>query len=632
MSGEMEPRGLWEQLTHEQARALALESIDTRLEPADAARLGDHLDACPECAAIDAEYRAIHQELHGLAMPAVPRDLWARTSAALDKAESAPAGLSLTRVQQFASRNVALLSTAVAAAVVVVLVASNVILQSPGSAPRPAGASAGIAAVGSGASSHESESPQGPLAVVGGTSYWISEAAGVYEIKGGSDQCPAGQAGCSISGSGQTLGSVKSATPVSAVIAPDASRAAVWTDSKIAVLPLVAKPAMVPLDLLTPRPTGAALATPTATQVPAGTPASDQSPLPTSAPATSAVAPTATETALATSTPVAILSGYEIVGLDPEFSSDGLILAFAARPKDHSTGPDVFVWHVGQEQAHAVTFRHADQLAGWLGDRILISEFSGASASAGRATPGYASYLFDPRAGTAEQIDRPMLLPSADPTGHFLVYWAGTVELDHSSGLWHAAAGDLYFESWSNLSLTPTSLAPVASATDSPTPTPIATAADGAVGPSEAPSYAASAAPTDAGGPLQPSDSTARALVTTDQPGQVRDWIVRWDASGRHAAVWVAEAGSAAIGRLSVFSIDRDAGHADSDQPLPESERVTTGLGFDGGHLSYTTVDGKTYLQDIAALTPATVATPTKGISDQPSEVPTLQSADPSGG
>ena len=629
MNDEMQPRGLWEQLTHEQARALSLESIDTRLDPADAARLGDHLDACPECAAIDSEYRAVHHELHGLAIPEVPRNLWARTSAALDMVESTPTGLSLGRVREFVSTNVALLSTAVAAGLVIVLIASTVVLQSPGSAPRPAGTNGGIVAAGSGASSRES-TPPGPLAVVGGTSYWISETAGVYEIKGGNGQCPAGQAGCSVSGVGQTLGSVQSGTPVSAVIAPDASRAAVWTDTKIAVVPLADKPATVPLDLLTPRPTSGATATPTATQEPAGTPASDQSLLPTSAPVSSpAAAPTATETALATSTPVAILSGYEIVGLDPEFSADGLTLAFAARPKDHGTGPDVFVWHVGQAQAHAVTFRHADQMAGWFGDQILISEF-GASASSGRAA-GYASYVFDPKAGTAQKIDRPMLLPSVDPTGRFLVYWAGTVELDHSSGIWNAAAGDLYFESWSNLSLTPTSLAPEASPADSPTP--IATAVDGGVGPSEAPSDAASAVPAASTGQQnQPPDSAAQVLGATDKRGTVRDWIVRWDASGRHAAIWVAESAGADVGRMSLFSIDRDAGTADGDQPLPASERVTNGLGFDDGHLVYKSVDGKTYVQDIAALKPVTVATPTQTTSGQPSESPTLQSADPSAG
>jgi hypothetical protein len=631
MSGDdMQPKGLWDQLTHEQACALSVESIDTRLDPADAARLGDHLDSCPECAAIDEEYRAIHQELRGLAMPEVPRNLWARTSAALDKVDAAPSGLSLGRLQDFLTQNVAMLSTAVAAGLVIVLIAATVVLQNPGISPRPAGTGGGNVALGSAPSDLESTQP-GPLAVVGGTSYWISENAGVYEIKGGNGQCPVGQAGCSMSGGGQTLGSVKSKTPVSAVIAPDASRAAVWTDSKVAVLPLVAKPATVALDLLTPRPTTAATVIPATTPEPAATVASDQSELPTSAAASPSAVPTVAPTGPAASIPVAILTGYEIVGLDPEFSADGLTLAFTARPNDHSTGPDVFVWRVGQDQAHAVTSSHADQLAGWLGGQVLISEFSGASASSGTAAAGYASYVFDPKTGAVERIDRPMLLPSSDSTGRFLVYWAGTVVFDRSSGMWHAGAGDLYFDSWSNLTLTPSTFAPAVAPTDSPTP--IATPADASLAPGETPADTPAAVPTDAGSQGQPPSATARILETADKPGQVQDWIVRWDASGRHAAVWVAESGRIDVGRLTVFAVDRTAGHAALVQALPGSDRVTNGLDFDDGHLVYTsTSDGKTYVQNIDSLTPATVASPSPAITDKPSDPPSTQSPDPAGG
>jgi len=625
----MQPKGLWDQLTHEQALALSVESIDTRLEPADAARLGDHLDSCSDCAAIDAEYRAIHQELRGLPLPEVPRNLWARTSAALDRAEAAPSGLSLSRLQDFLTHNVAMLSTAVAAGLVIVLIAATVVLQSPGISPRPAASDGGNVALGSAPSGLESTQP-GPLAVVGGTSYWISEDAGVYEIKVGNGQCPVGQAGCSMSSGGQTLGSVKSKTPVSAVIAPDASRAAVWTDGKVAVLPLVAKPATVALDLLTPRPTTAATTTPATTPAPAATPAGDQSALPTSVASSPSTAPTAAPTVSATSIPVAILTGYEVVGLDPEFSADGLTLAFTARPRDHSTGPDVFVWRVGQDQAHAITFGHSDQVAGWYGGRVLISEFSAASTSSGAAA-GYASYVFDTKTGAAERIDRPMLLPSADSTGRFVVYWAGTVEFDRASGMWRAGAGDLYFDSWSNLTLTPTTFGPVVAPTDSPTP--IATAADASPAPGDTANDTPAPVPTDAGTQGQPPAATARILETTDKPGQVHDWIVRWDSSGRHAAIWVAESGSTDVGRLTVFSIDRTAGHAAVDQALPASDRVTNGLDFDDGHLVYTSAsDGKTYVQDIASLAPVVVAGPTPTITDRPSDPPALLSPDPAGG
>jgi hypothetical protein len=628
MNGDTQPHGLWAGLTHEQALALSLESIDIWLEPADAALLGDHLDSCSECAAIDAENRAIHEELHGLAMPEVPRDLWARTSAGLDAVDRTQPGLTPSRVKQILTANVPLLSTAAAAGLVIVLVTATMFLGNPGTTARPTGSNGGNVAAGSGASGLEPSSPPGPLAVVGGTSYWISENSGVYEIKVGSGNCPAGQAGCNVSGGGQTLGSVQSKTPVSAAIAPDASRAAVWNDAKIAVLTLVAQPATVPLDLLTPRPAAAATATPAPTQEPVLSPASDTSSEPTAVPATPSATPAETAAALNDTSPVAILSGYEIIGLDPEFSADGLTLAFTARPKDHSAGPDVFVWRVGQARAHAVTLRHADQLAGWYGDHLLISEFSDATVPAGSATPGYASYVFDPRTETTERIDRPMLLPSIDPSGTSLVYWAGTVAFDRTSGLWLAASGDLYFDSWSNLTLSPAAFGPAAPPAESAAP--VLTAPDGSPEPSEAPTDSPAAVPTEA-----QHGSTARILDAAADPGTVHDWVVRWDASGRHAAIWVAEPGKSDIGRLSLFSIDRAAGRADADQPLPQSDRVTNGLAFDDGHIVYTSADGKTYVQDIAALAPITVASPTPAITVAPSDPPAppaLQSPDAVGG
>jgi anti-sigma factor RsiW len=69
---------------HDRARMLAAESVDGSLAPGDAEWLDAHLGACPDCAAVAEEYRAIHLELGSLATPEPPRDLWARTSAALD--------------------------------------------------------------------------------------------------------------------------------------------------------------------------------------------------------------------------------------------------------------------------------------------------------------------------------------------------------------------------------------------------------------------------------------------------------------------------------------------------------------------------------------------------------------------
>jgi len=628
MSGDMQSRGLWDQISHEQARALSLESLDARLEPADAARLGDHLDSCPDCAAIDAEYRAMRLELRGLASPEVPRDLWARTSAALDRVDAAPTGLPLDRLRDLLGGDRRVLASAAAAVLVVVLVAVSVIAQNPGGTRPTNGASGPVAVVGSGGSGLAAVSPQAPLAVVGGTSYWISASAGVYEIKGGTSQCGAGRSGCSISG-GQTLGSVQSDTAISAAIAPDASRAVVWTADKIAVLPLAPQSPTVSLDLLTPRPTTAATAAATPTEEPTGTPTSNESdqatelPSPTSSPTP---VPTSTASANAAATgPVAILSGYEIVGLDPQFSADGTTLAFTARPVDHTAGPDVFVWRVGDQQAHAVTFRHSDQLAGWYGRQVLISEVTAATATSTTAEWGCSSYAIDPATGMAQEIDRPMLLPSSDPSGQFLIYWAGTLDFDNATGLWRAATGDLYFDSWANLNLAPTSLATEASPVAS-----VAPLETGAVESAE-PTSTDTSLPiaTESTAPSLAPNQTATVLRVTDQPGQVLNWIVRWDSLGRNVAVWVASSAGSDTGRLSLFSVDRASGAITASAALPQSGQVLDGFGFDGGQLVYTSaLDGKTYVQNVPTPAPTVAATPT--FNPTPAdETPDAPSPDP---
>ncbi|HEX7591933.1 MAG TPA: hypothetical protein VF375_08270, partial [Candidatus Limnocylindrales bacterium] len=130
---------------HERARLLAAESVDAKLDATDATWLTSHLDLCPDCAAIAAEYRAIHSELRSLAAPEPPRDLWVRTSAALDQADAAGAGRSLGAVGKAPSRRPMVFTGAAVGFVVVVAVAS-LLSQSPIAHPTVApGRSSGVA-------------------------------------------------------------------------------------------------------------------------------------------------------------------------------------------------------------------------------------------------------------------------------------------------------------------------------------------------------------------------------------------------------------------------------------------------------------------------------------------------------
>ena len=72
---------------HLRARTLTAQRIDDALDPADASWLNEHLDGCEDCRAVAAAYEADRLALRSLRdhQPEPPRDLWARTAAALER-------------------------------------------------------------------------------------------------------------------------------------------------------------------------------------------------------------------------------------------------------------------------------------------------------------------------------------------------------------------------------------------------------------------------------------------------------------------------------------------------------------------------------------------------------------------
>lgn len=728
---------------HEQARMLAAEAVDAALTPEETAWLADHLGACPECAAVADDYLAIHRELAGLAMPEVPRDLWARTRSALDAVDAGPgrrfgrrstsgagSGVRGSGVRGFLAGRGSLVASSIAVVAVVVLAGAALLNQTPIAPVAPENRTtlpeANVSPVPPG-------SPrQAPLAVVNGTTYWISGSNGVYQIMGGASSCNPGDTTCAIESSGgQSLGTIASDSELSAALAPGANVAAVWTDDKIAILPLNGSNSTVSFDLLTPQPTVPATATPTvrptpvptasptpaatptpvAVETPSTTPAATFTSAPTIAeatppPATPTPAPTPEPTSAPVLTPaptleptptpaptvtptsqggpVAILTGYEIVGCAPAFSADGTTVAFSARPSDHSTGPDVFVWRVGDQQAHPITSNHSDFFAGWFGSKVVVSEISAAASSPASGAVA-TSYLIDPVTGEGLRIDRPMFMPVVDPTGQYVVYWSGSVEFDPATGLWQPGAGDLFFDEWSNLNLVPVGsteapASPTLTATVQPEASPSAELEAPPAEPSasDVPSASPSVQPTDnpaaleTAGPVTPDlttppDVESAALSTspdesaspsglatpaptatpaplpqllpaTQTAGSVKTWQVRWDAAGLHVAIWVAEDGSTSIastsvGRLTLFSIDSAAGLVDTNEPLLAAEQVTSNIQFDNTYLVYTSAaDGKTYLQAVPQLPPSSVSTEPAAAGETGSagsgELPTAPSTD----
>ena len=71
--------------THDEARVWLAERLDWPLDAERAEALEAHLAACADCRAVDQGYRDDRAALRALPAPRPPRDLWARTSAALDR-------------------------------------------------------------------------------------------------------------------------------------------------------------------------------------------------------------------------------------------------------------------------------------------------------------------------------------------------------------------------------------------------------------------------------------------------------------------------------------------------------------------------------------------------------------------
>src|SRR5690349_1532015 len=72
--------------THDRARAALSDQMDGVLDATETAWLDEHLAGCPDCRRTADEYAAQRFELRKLRdrQPLPPRDLWARTAAAIE--------------------------------------------------------------------------------------------------------------------------------------------------------------------------------------------------------------------------------------------------------------------------------------------------------------------------------------------------------------------------------------------------------------------------------------------------------------------------------------------------------------------------------------------------------------------
>jgi hypothetical protein len=538
---------------HARARARAAERLDGPLDAAEAAWLDGHLKDCSECAAIAADYAAQRLELRALRErePVPPRDLWARTAAAIERdSRKRPFGTP----RRSSLRPYALLAGALVVAIAVGTLTSS---QRPsGVATTTPGTSAEPVALGT-------PSP----AVVAPTPLAIGPQEDVAFLRIGSDGsvdltqtridevCPSDATSCVSSQprvNSQTIGPL--ASPETAFGSEGQPIVVVGSGSDGPTLFAVTVPKDVSggSDTETPTETPPATASdePPAsadataaseTTPPASSATPEETPPPT---ATDEPSPTPSEAAPAT---VEIAHGLSILDSNAAYARDGSAFAFTAQPADGSHGPDIYVWTVGDDAARPVTVDHQSVFGSWTDEGIVGSSL-GVSSDGTSASPG-AFVVRDSDAPVALPVAGKVWRPAVDPSGATAVYWAGELAPDAEGAGWKTVEGNLVLGRWGDLDATPD------------------------------PSAAATAPAA--------SDQAVERHETTIASGPISNWDARWDETGTRLAVWIADPDDPTVGKLSLYVVDPFDGSIDlTDPPLRDTEALA-GFSIRDGRLAW---------------------------------------------
>jgi len=517
--------------THDRARALSSRRLLETLDGDDEAWLNRHLDTCTECRREDEAFAADRQLLRSLREKPIepPRDLWAKTAAALDSA-------SLRRPPPASTRRPfwRAVPLGAAAGVMVLLVVIGAVAV-PGLIGRGPGATSQVAA----ASGQPGPTPISVAAAPIGVLRPAADGTFDFVYTDVDAVCPHARPECLPPPAEHETSSLSllGARASTVTLSPDSNQLVFESDGgtatggKIVIQPVAAaSEASQPPE------------TPNAT-----TP--EESVLPSTPPGSAGPTPGPTPAGQ-----IEIASGVTIVG-DVAYSKDGKWLAFSAAPKDGSTGPDLYIYAAGDATATQVTSDHQTYFSAWLGGTVLASHIAasaeqpgspgnpkgsnapGASGNGnhgqGHAIEGTASsFLFDPATGASTELAQAdMWMPVVDPKGRFVAYWSGS--LRSTDGVtWQLGDGHLVLDGWR-------------AATPAPT---------GSAAASDAP-----AASADAGGPA----GHPTPIVTS----HVEDFVAKFDPDGIRLAVWVSESAGASDGRLHLVVIDAATG-AISSQPL----------------------------------------------------------------
>ncbi len=544
---------------HARARSRAAERLDGPLGLSESAWLDAHLADCAECAGVAASYELDRQVLRALREPPLepPRDLWARTAAAIERDRPTDGSLPYRpmRVPFGVLSGIAVVAIVIGASAVSGglfdgigggTALSDVRTPAPGT-PGPGSTTAPTARVaaatpfdvGAGEVQWFGRQPDGQLAY---------SAASIRKV------CPMDSpADCATlddrTGGGVALG----AGPRSITGSPTRGHAVVVSDDgaggqRITIVSLptpgpteqpVATPSSPPTPTASVAPTATAdesTPTPTGSATPAPTTASVSPDLTASLGPDASVAPSLSpDPGLAGD--LAIASDISVVGESAAFSADGSWFAFTARPTDGSDAVGVYVWHEGDRLVRALSTTGDTYFASWAGTEIVASR-PGPPSPDGESQP--VSILIDPETGT-ERPAGDLWRPFVDPTGARAVAWVGSVITSGDDGTVVPGTGRVELRPWSS--------------------------EDEAIA---------------SGGATQ---------VVAEGP--MVDLDVRWDPSGEWFATWIAESVDSDVGRLTLQRVDPMTGLLLAVDGAPTDVPARPGFSIGEGRLAWATPPGQ---------------------------------------
>jgi hypothetical protein len=443
--------------SHERFRELLAARLDGPLTRAEHRLLSAHLRSCAECRQVAHDYRLQRFEMQALPAPIPPRDMWARTSVALDREIARGRYRPIRRNgRRFGERRVA--STALVTALVAVGAATALTISELMPAVQPGTSSVPGTTAEPGKPTPFTVAAQ-QLAFIG-TSGASATDLELFRTQV-NRMCPDSAQDCIGSeGISHTQVSLPGGLrPRNAALSPSGRQLAlvgqdVGTDViAVVILPADQQGSGGPINSgAVPGSSGpgSAITPNVATESTQPAQSTGQAPITTAQVPGESVA--AIETPPSSAVPglivLAILDNVHSTGAPPAWSADGSMLAFSAMPADDSAGPDVYVWQPGDSRAQPITSDHDSFFASWSGPRIVASRAMPPPEDG--APVQLATVVIDPRTLVERQVDGPqMWLPVVNAQRTKAVAWFG--RLDFSSGLPVPTTGELYLVDWARI-------------------------------------------------------------------------------------------------------------------------------------------------------------------------------------